>query len=230
MFDNCIPRQQLGSSSVTRPFLSLLAFRGRMTLVSSAFYTEVLANIALGLAVFWLCPWYTAICHRTVTKPLMLLYECKVLLVSSICFFPTDEWTLVLDYCKSEPEFFLCVILCVYLLLYAVLHLTVAQILYTIISYLYLLLKFLLTCFNWFNTAFGSCGYFNLPIVRSQRQLILKHTLACTCIALFLGSLLCPRSTVGSTECGHSGLNCTPRRAPAFSVHSGASWVAARVV
>ena len=115
----------------------------------------------------------------------MLLYECKVLLVSSICFFPTDEWTLVLDYCKSEPEFFLCVILCVYLLLYAVLHLTVAQILYTIISYLYLLLKFLLTCFNWFNTAFGSCGYFNLPIVRSQRQLILKHTLACTCIALF---------------------------------------------
>ena len=130
-----------------------------MTLVSSAFYTKVLANIvcpwcALGLAVFWLCPWYTAIYHRTVTKPLMLLYECKVLLASSICFFPTDEWTLVLEYCKSEPEFFLCVILCVYLL-YAslrLMHLTVAQILYTIISYLYriyLLLKCLLTCFNW---------------------------------------------------------------------------------
>ena len=33
-----------------------------------------------------------------------------------------------------------------------------------------------------FNTAFGGCGYFNLPIVRSKRQLILKHTLVCTCI------------------------------------------------
>ena len=127
---------------------------------------------------------------------------------------------MVLDYCNSEPEFFLCVIFCVCLLFYAslrLLHLTVAQILYTIISYLYriyLLLKFLHVLTE-FNTAFGSCGCFNLPIVRSQRQLILKHTLACTCIALFLGSLLCPRSTVGSTECGHSGLNCTPRRAPA---------------
>ena len=139
MYDNCVPWRQLGSCHVTRPFLSLLAFRGRMTLVSSAFYTEVLANIvcpwcALGLAVFWLCPWYTAICHRSVTKPLMLLYECKVLLVGSICFFPTDEWTLFLDYCKSEPELFLCVIFCVYLFLYAglrLLHLTVAQILYT---------------------------------------------------------------------------------------------------
>ena len=127
---------------------------------------------------------------RTVTIPLMLLYESKMLLVSSICFFPTVEWTLVLDYCKGKPEFLLWVIFCVYLLLYAslrLLHLTVgvAQILYTVhvlaISYLYriyLLLKFLLTEFN---TAFGSCGYFNLPTVRSKRQLILKHTLGCTC-------------------------------------------------
>ena len=37
-----------------------------------------------------------------------------------------------------------------------------------------------------FNAAFGSCGYFNLPIVRSKRQLILKHTLVCTCILLGL--------------------------------------------
>ena len=123
---------------------------------------------------------------------------------------------MVLDYCKSEPEFFLCVIFCVCLGL-RLLHLAVAQILYTIISYLYmiyLLLKFLHVLTE-FNTAFGSCGCFNLPIVRSQRQLILKHTLVCSCIALFLGSLLCLRSTVGSTECGHSALNCTPRHAPA---------------
>ena len=39
-----------------------------------------------------------------------------------------------------------------------------------------------------FNTAFGSCGYFNLPIVRFKRKLILKHTL-CTCI-LVLGLTL----------------------------------------
>ena len=148
----------------------------------------------------------------------MLLYECKVLL---ICFFPTDEWTLVLEYCKSEPEFFLCVILCVYLLLYASLrwmHLTVAQILYTIISYLYriyLLLKCLLTCFNWIQHSVWQLWLLQPPDCRSQIQLILKHTLACTCIALFLGSLLSPHSTVGSTDCGHSGLNCTPQRASA---------------
>ena len=76
------------------------------------------------------------------------------------CFFVAIvQWRmLVLDYCKSEPEFFLCVIFCVYLLLYAglrLLHLTVAQILYTIISQLcriYILLKFLLTEFS---TTFG---------------------------------------------------------------------------
>ena len=36
------------------------------------------------------------------------------------------------------------------------------------------------------NTAIGSCGYFNLPIVRSQRQPILQHTLVCT-YSLVLG-------------------------------------------
>ena len=39
------------------------------------------------------------------------------------------------------------------------------------------------------NTAFGSCGYFNLPIVRSQRQIssIHLHVLIalCTCTRLF---------------------------------------------
>ena len=100
----------------------------------ASFVNVVCPWCGLALAVFWVRLWYTAIYHRTVTKPLMQLYECKVLLVSYICFFPTDEWTLVLDYCKGEPEFLLWVIFCVYLLLYAglrLLHLTVAQILYT---------------------------------------------------------------------------------------------------
>ena len=150
----------------------------------------------------------------------MLLYEYKVLLVSSICFFPTDEWTLVLDYCKSEPEFFLCVIFCVYLLLYAglrLLHLTVAQILYTIISYLYriyLLLKFLLTCFNWIQHSVWQLWLLQPPHCQIPET---TDSQAYTCVYLFLGSLLCPRSTAraGSTECEHSGLNCKPRRAPA---------------
>ena len=37
----------------------------------------------------------------------------------------------------------------------------------------------------------------------------------CVLVSLFLGSLFSPRLTVGSTECGHSGLKCTPLRAPA---------------
>ena len=127
----------------------------------------------------------------------MLLYECKVLLVSSICFFPTDEWTLVLDYCKGELEFLLWDIFCVYLLLYAglrLLHMIVAQILYTmhvlIIEDIFTAQIFANIFLTEFNTAFGSCGYFNLPIVRSKRQLILKRVL----VSLFLGSLFSPRS------------------------------------
>ena len=83
----------------------------------------------------------------------------------------------------------------------------VAQILYTIM-YIFIQdipLKFVLTCFN---TAFGSSGYFNLPIARSQRQVILKHTVACT-YSLVLGLALLyslPRSTVVSTECRHSSV------------------------
>ena len=44
----------------------------------------------------------------------------------------SERWSLT--YCKGTPEFLLSVIFCVYLLLYAsqrLLHLTVAQILYT---------------------------------------------------------------------------------------------------
>ena len=115
----------------------------------------------------------------------MLLYECKVLLVSSICFFPTDEWTLVLDCCKGEPEFLLWVIFCVYLL-YAglrLLHLTVhvAQILYTmhVLFHIYT---------GYFNTAQIFANMFSTQrlaavatsispaIVRFKRQLILKNT------------------------------------------------------
>ena len=40
-----------------------------------------------------------------------------------------------------------------------------------------------------FNTVFGSCGYFNLPIVRSKRQLILSIHCVYTCI-LVLGLTL----------------------------------------
>ena len=72
-----------------------------------------------------------------------------------------------------------------------------------------------------FNTAFGGCGYFNLPIVRSKRQ---TNSQAYTCVYLYPSwahSLVHAR-TVGSTECQHSGLKCTPRRAPASRyVHSG---------
>ena len=126
----------------------------------------------------------------------MLLYECKVLLVSSACFFPTDDRTLVLDCCKGKPEFLLWVIFCVYLLLYAslrLLHLTVAQNLYTVHVLFHIDTGYIycsIFCYE-FNTAFGGCGYFNLPIVRSKRQLILKHTL-CTCIlVLGLSTLDC---------------------------------------
>ena len=55
-------------------------------------------------------------------------------------------------------------------------------------EYLYLLLKFC-HCDN-FNTAFGSCGYFNLPTVRSQRQPIFQNTLACTYSLVGLVQLL----------------------------------------
>ena len=128
---------------------------------------------ALALAVFWLCPWYTAICHRTVAKPLMLLYECKMLLVSSTCFLRTDEWTLVLDYWVSPFSLCIPLVVCRSEIIASdsssnlIHHACIISYLYRI----YLLLKFLLTCFN---IAFCSCGYFNLPIVRSQRQLILK--------------------------------------------------------
>ena len=76
------------------------------------------------------------------------------------------------------------------------LHLKVPQILYSMhvlfsycyTEYLYLLLKFC-HCDN-FNTAFGSCGYFNLPTVRSQRQPIFQDTLACTYSLVGLVQLL----------------------------------------
>ena len=55
-------------------------------------------------------------------------------------------------------------------------------------EYLYLLLEFC-HCDN-FNTAFGSCGYFNLPTVRSQRQPIFQDTLACTYSLVGLVQLL----------------------------------------
>ena len=123
---------------------------------------------------------------------------------------------LVLDYCKSEPQFLLSVIFCVYLLLHAglrLLQLTVAQILYTMhvlfhiyTGYVYCSI-FCQHVLTEFNTAFGSCGYFNLPIVRSKRQLSSVH---CVLLSLFLGSLFSPRSNCGSTECRHSGLKCTP--------------------
>ena len=67
----------------------------------------------------------------------------------------SERW--VLDYCKGEPEFLLWVIFRVYLLLYAglrLLHLTVAQILYTmhVLFHIYTGYTYcsniLLTCFN----------------------------------------------------------------------------------
>ena len=193
-----------------------------MSLVPTAFYTEVSLTLCTH-GVLWHWLWsgyarYTAICHRTVTKPLMLLYECKVLLVSSICFFPTNEWTLVLDNCKGEPEFLLWVIfLCP--LLYAglrLLHLTVAQILYTIISYLYriyLLLKFLLTCFNWIQHSVWQLWLLQSPHCQIQET---TNSQAYTCDLVLGVTFYSPRSRMRTFRVKM----CAAARA-CFSVHSG---------
>ena len=67
-----------------------------------------------------------------------------------------------------------------------------------------------------FNTAFSSCGYFNLPIVRSKRQLILKHTLVFTCDLVLGVTFYSPRSRMRTFRVK----TCSAARA-CFSVHNG---------
>ena len=124
-------------------------------------------------------------------------------------FFPTDEWTLVLDYCQSEPEFLLWVIFCVYLLLYAclrLLHLTVAQILYTmhvlcfIFSYTgYIYCSNFCSCFNWIQHVW-QLWLLQAPHCQIQET---TNAQAYTCVYMYPCSWahsLVHVLTVGSTE------------------------------
>lgn len=117
-------------------------------------------------------------------------------------------------------------------------HLKVTQILYSmhiIIMFLYFYMIFghqftvqILQTVSQSNTTLDSCGYFNPPIFRAQRQPILQHTLACTSLVLGLAQLFnlnlghiknltsLPSSLV--SDCSHSGLTYTRRRAPDSSV------------
>ena len=115
----------------------------------------------------------------------------------------SERWSLTIV--KANLSFPLCYILCMPLVVCQS-EIIASDSSSNLIHYYFIFIQDIFTAqffahvLTEFNTALGSCGCmhacFNLPIVRSQRQLILKHTLACTCIALFLGSLLCPRSTV----------------------------------
>ena len=108
----------------------------------------------------------------------------------------SEHWSLPI-YDKGKPKFllhitFFCVIpllvchLDYYIWKYLKSYTVCMSYCYT--EYLYLLLKFC-HCDN-LNTAFGSCGYFNLPTVRSQRQPIFQDTLACTYSLVGLVQLL----------------------------------------
>ena len=89
---------------------------------------------------------------------------------------------------------------------------------------IYLLLKFLLTCFNWIQHSVWQLWLLQSPHCQTQKT-ILKHTVVCTCIP-WVHSLVHAR-TVGTTECGHSGIKWTPRRAPAsrYIVAFGLIWL-----
>ena len=100
--------------------------------------------------------------------------------------YSTDEQTSILVYDNGKPELLLQIIFCVPLvvclseIISSESSSNLIQQACIMFPYLYrilaslvtnLLLKFLLTCLAIiFNTAFGSCGYFNLSIVRSHRQ------------------------------------------------------------
>ena len=128
------------------------------------------------------------------------------------------------NYDKSEPEFllwitFLCIplIVCQSKIIASesssnLIHPTCIMFLYLYRIYIYILLKFLLTCFNWIHPSVWQLWLLVLlPIVRSQRQIIFKRTLVCT-YSLVLGlSSPCFYSLVHTrlwwTE--HSGLKYT---------------------
>ena len=95
----------------------------------------------------------------------------------------SEHWSMPVI--GANLSFFSRLHFCVFHLLYAsvtLLHLKVAQVVYSmhvlclhiytgyLVTMQYLLLKFLPTCLTQFNTAFGSCGYFNIPIVRSHAE------------------------------------------------------------
>ena len=126
---------------------------------------------------------------------------------------------MVLDYCIIKPEFLFWVIFCVYILLYAGLHLTVAQILYTM-HVLFHIYRGYIYCSNFcyhvlteFNTAFGG-WLLQSPHCQIQET---TNSQAYTCVYLYpsWAHSLVHAQTVGSTECGHSGLKCMQWRAPA---------------
>ena len=76
----------------------------------------------------------------TASTVVVVLYESKVLLVSFICFCPTDEQTLV-TIIRANLSSFFGLHFCVYLLLYAglrLVHLKVSQILYSSMYYVFI--------------------------------------------------------------------------------------------
>ena len=90
----------------------------------------------------------------------------------------------------------------------------------------YLLLKFFANMSNHSTQRLASsCGYFNLPIVRSQRQPILQHTLACT-YSLVLGlarlfDWLRTKNWTSPCSTAECRVKIYARAHACFSVHSG---------
>ena len=144
--------------------------------------------------------------------------------VSFICFLPHRWANVGPTMIRENPSSSFRLHFCVYLLLYAglrLLHLKVVQILYTLhvlcfciyTVYIYIYTAQIFTnLFYWIHPSVWQLWLLVLlPIVRSQRQIIFKHTVVCTYSLVFGLSLPCFYSLVHSrlwwTE--HSGLKYT---------------------
>ena len=149
---------------------------------------------ALASALFWLCLWYTTICHRNVTKPptvVMVSYDTNVLLV---CF-PTDKWTLVLAYDKGKTELlvwntFLCIqlVVCLFEIIASKHSSNLIQ--HALFSYLCRIFSFQFTAQTFTNMinnstqCLAALAILTFPIVKTQRQPTLQHTHAVLSLVL----------------------------------------------